>query len=160
RSTCRRVGGWCGRRSSARTTGPPCSTSRARRTECPTESRPSAPASLAKSFRGRLPSRHRASSPERRQLGVSEQTLDPPSAASPETRRARLAALLKARAAEPAVRPLSFAQQQLWFLEQLTPGTALWNVPAALRVTAPLVVPALERALAEIVTRHESLRTT
>jgi amino acid adenylation domain-containing protein len=56
--------------------------------------------------------------------------------------------------------PLSFAQQRLWFIDQLQPGSAAYNVPAALRVRGPLDDGALERALAELVRRHEALRTT
>jgi amino acid adenylation domain-containing protein len=56
--------------------------------------------------------------------------------------------------------PLSFAQERLWFLDQLTPGSAAYNVPAALTIRGPLDVPALERAFAEVVRRHEVLRTT
>src|ERR1700685_2855848 len=53
----------------------------------------------------------------------------------------------------------SFAQQRLWILEQLNPGTPLYNVPLALRLKGPLDVPALDRALLEIISRHEALRT-
>ncbi|HEX2091511.1 MAG TPA: amino acid adenylation domain-containing protein [Longimicrobiaceae bacterium] len=56
--------------------------------------------------------------------------------------------------------PLSFAQERLWFLDRLEPGSALYNVPAALWLRGPLDAPALERALGEVVRRHEALRTT
>jgi hypothetical protein len=56
--------------------------------------------------------------------------------------------------------PLSFAQQRLWFLDQLDPGTALYNVPVAVRLLGPLNRDALELSFAEMIRRHESLRTT
>ncbi|WP_420130151.1 amino acid adenylation domain-containing protein, partial [Longimicrobium sp.] len=56
--------------------------------------------------------------------------------------------------------PLSFAQERLWFLDQMQPGSAFYNVAEALRLSGALNVPALERALGEIVRRHEVLRTT
>ncbi len=77
-------------------------------------------------------------------------------------------------AAEPALRqpapplvraprdgplPLSFAQQRLWFLAQLEPGSALYNVPVAVAFDGPLDAAALGRSLDEIVRRHEVLRT-
>ncbi len=55
--------------------------------------------------------------------------------------------------------PLSFAQQRLWFLERLHPGTAGYHIARAFRVEGPLDVAALAGALAAIVRRHESLRT-
>ncbi len=55
--------------------------------------------------------------------------------------------------------PLSFAQQRLWFLDRLAPGSAAYNMPAAVRIAGSLCFPALEGALDEIVRRHESLRT-
>ena len=55
---------------------------------------------------------------------------------------------------------LSFAQQRLWFLDQLEPGKSIYNVPGALRLKGPLDVDALQRSLEEIVRRHEALRTT
>ncbi|HEX6911984.1 MAG TPA: amino acid adenylation domain-containing protein, partial [Longimicrobium sp.] len=55
--------------------------------------------------------------------------------------------------------PLSFAQQRLWFIDQLEPGGSAYNVPYALRLTGPLDVDALERSLSELVRRHETLRT-
>ncbi len=56
--------------------------------------------------------------------------------------------------------PLSFAQQRLWFLDQLHPASAMYNVVSALRLGGDLDVAALRRALDEIVERHEILRTT
>ncbi|WP_406278246.1 amino acid adenylation domain-containing protein [Embleya sp. NBC_00896] len=64
----------------------------------------------------------------------------------------------------PAVRdgnplPLSFAQQRLWFLDQLEPARAEYLIPFALRITGPLDTTALETAFTALVTRHEVLRT-
>ncbi len=56
--------------------------------------------------------------------------------------------------------PLSFAQQRLWFLDQLEPGSFLYNIPSAVRLKGVLNLTALEKSLHEIVRRHEVLRTT
>jgi amino acid adenylation domain-containing protein len=56
--------------------------------------------------------------------------------------------------------PLSFAQQRLWFLDRLLPGSAAYDVPAALRLAGALDRPALAAALDGVVARHEALRTT
>ncbi|MFY0567871.1 non-ribosomal peptide synthase/polyketide synthase [Archangium lansingense] len=56
--------------------------------------------------------------------------------------------------------PLSFAQQRLWFLEQLQPGNTAYNIPVALRLEGPLDTVALERALEEVVRRHEVLQAS
>ena len=55
--------------------------------------------------------------------------------------------------------PLSFAQQRLWFIDQLEPGTPLYNIPVALRLSGPLDIAAVESSFNEIVRRHEVLRT-
>ncbi len=55
---------------------------------------------------------------------------------------------------------LSFAQQRLWFANQLRPGNPAYNIPAAVRLFGSLNVKALEKSLNEVVKRHEALRTT
>ena len=72
-----------------------------------------------------------------------------------------------ARPAEDAIRPreesgpapLSFGQQRFWFLDRLQPGTPLYTVPAVFRLRGRLDVRAMERAFAEVVARHDALRT-
>lgn len=59
---------------------------------------------------------------------------------------------------EPA--PLSFAQQRLWFLEHLLPGTHVYNMTEVVRLTGRLNIQALEQSLREILRRHETLRTS
>ena len=56
--------------------------------------------------------------------------------------------------------PLSFAQQRLWFLDQLEPDSAVYNVVGAWRIEGPLDSGTLRQSLEEIVRRHEALRTT
>jgi len=56
--------------------------------------------------------------------------------------------------------PLSFAQERLWFMDQLLPGSAVFNVPLALPLNGPINEDLIELALNEIVRRHEVLRTT
>jgi amino acid adenylation domain-containing protein/non-ribosomal peptide synthase protein (TIGR01720 family) len=56
--------------------------------------------------------------------------------------------------------PLSFGQEQLWFLQQLTGGATAYNAPVALRLDGPLDAAALQQSLSAIVRRHEALRTT
>ena len=55
--------------------------------------------------------------------------------------------------------PLSFAQERLWFLEQLQPETSVYNLPLVMRASGALQVETLQRSLSEIVRRHEVLRT-
>jgi amino acid adenylation domain-containing protein len=56
--------------------------------------------------------------------------------------------------------PLSFAQQRLWFLDQLIPNNPFYNIPLALNLTGSLDRAALEQTFNTIVQRHEALRTT
>jgi amino acid adenylation domain-containing protein len=55
--------------------------------------------------------------------------------------------------------PMSFAQQRLWFLDQLVPDSSGYNMPSTLRITGPLDIAALEQTIQAIVQRHETLRT-
>ncbi|MEU5261652.1 non-ribosomal peptide synthase/polyketide synthase [Amycolatopsis sp. NPDC021455] len=64
------------------------------------------------------------------------------------------------RAPREQAPPLSFAQQRLWFLDEFRPGDAEYNSAVGLRLTGPLDTGALTGALAQLVARHESLRTT
>lgn len=59
-----------------------------------------------------------------------------------------------------SIRQLSFAQERLWFLDQLNPNSAVYNVPLAVRLSGPIETQALERSVNEIVRRHDALRTT
>ena len=56
--------------------------------------------------------------------------------------------------------PASFAQERLWFMDQLAPGTAAYNLAAALRIQGPVRPATLAAALGEVVRRHEILRTS
>jgi natural product biosynthesis luciferase-like monooxygenase protein len=73
-------------------------------------------------------------------------------------RRALLARILQQRMAEQSF-ALSYPQRRLWFLDQLQPESAVYNVPLGYRIRGPLDVDALEAALAELVRRHEVLRS-
>ncbi|MEM8933349.1 MAG: condensation domain-containing protein, partial [Acidobacteriota bacterium] len=99
-----------------------------------------------------------------------------PSRLSPEKRRL-LELMLAERQAEKAARRrvaraeietvdrsaplhLSYAQQRLWFLDQLAPGNPAYNIPAAVRLTGALDGATLQRGLQVLMARHENLRTT
>ncbi|MEV6561061.1 amino acid adenylation domain-containing protein [Nocardia sp. NPDC051756] len=56
--------------------------------------------------------------------------------------------------------PLSLAQQRMWFLNQFDTGSAVYNIPAAIRLSGELDVAALQSAVQDLVARHEILRTT
>ncbi|MDZ7375436.1 MAG: amino acid adenylation domain-containing protein, partial [candidate division KSB1 bacterium] len=56
--------------------------------------------------------------------------------------------------------PLSFAQQRLWYLDQLDPNSPLYNIPMGLRLAGKLDIPALQVSLNAIVQRHENLRSS
>src|SRR5207248_1375322 len=77
-----------------------------------------------------------------------------PVAFSSQTQRALV------RIPQDEKRELSLAQARLWFLDQLMPGSAVFNVPMAARIHANLDLRSLRQSIAEIVRRHEVLRTT
>ena len=78
-----------------------------------------------------------------------------------ETIRARTGSVLPLIEAIPHDQPmpLSFVQQRLWFLNELEPGSTIYNVPCIVRLRGSLDVAALEKSINEIVRRHEVLRT-
>ncbi|MEB3357178.1 MAG: amino acid adenylation domain-containing protein [Synechococcales bacterium] len=80
---------------------------------------------------------------------------------TPEQKRQLLSQLLQKKAQQEASQrfPLSFAQQRLWFIEQIQPGTAVYVIPAVLRLEGPLQVEALHHSLGAIAQRHAILRT-
>ncbi|WP_152622593.1 non-ribosomal peptide synthetase, partial [Archangium violaceum] len=103
-------------------------------------------------FKAELPLREFFESPTIAALALK---LDPSLEASQGTQAPPLT-----RVSREGPLPLSFAQQRLWFLDQLQPGGSFYIVPTALRLEGTLDVPALENSLSALVRRHESLRTT
>ncbi|MEN3287629.1 MAG: hypothetical protein V7634_1929, partial [Bradyrhizobium sp.] len=73
--------------------------------------------------------------------------------------QARMPALPAARAEDERTRVVSIAQERVLGIEQALPGLPQFNVPYAYHLQGPLDIPALEQSLAEVVRRHESLRT-
>jgi amino acid adenylation domain-containing protein len=89
---------------------------------------------------------------------MSETALDLKSMSAAEKRQL-LTRLLQQRQSE-RLYPMSYAQQRLWFVDQISPGSALFNEASAIRLSYPIDVPLLERVINEVVRRHGSLRTT
>ena len=79
---------------------------------------------------------------------------------SAEEKRALLTRLLEKKARTPKRAPLSLAQERLWFLDQLVPGNAAYNMFTAVRLKGDFDVTALEKSFNEIIRRHEMLRTS
>ena len=77
---------------------------------------------------------------------------------SPEEKRALLAERLRKAARRTSSSAVSFAQQRLWFLDQLEPNSPLYNIPTVVRMKGRLEVGLLEKSLNAIVARHEALR--
>src|SRR6185437_6882052 len=81
------------------------------------------------------------------------------SAPAPESKSKRALLAERLRKAADTTVPLSFAQQRLWFLDQLEPNSPLYNVPTVVQMTGTLNIDAFRQALDTLVSRHESLRT-
>jgi len=77
-----------------------------------------------------------------------------------DQKRALLQKMVKEKSRQPTAFPLSFSQQQLWFLDQMAGHETTYNVPSYLRLQGDLDVPALFETMQVIVDRHESLRTS
>ncbi|NEQ47688.1 MAG: AMP-binding protein [Leptolyngbya sp. SIOISBB] len=80
---------------------------------------------------------------------------------TPEQKRQLLSQLLQKQARQQSSQrwPLSYAQQRLWFIEQLQAGTSVYVIPAVLRLTGPLQIETLHHSLQAIAQRHDILRT-
>ncbi|HEX2078443.1 MAG TPA: condensation domain-containing protein, partial [Longimicrobium sp.] len=99
---------------------------------------------------------------------ASEQTVELPRPELSAAKRALIEARLRGQVRSSGIvprahrdgAPLSFAQERLWFMDRLEPGSAVYNMSVARRLGGALDEAALERALGEIVRRHEALRTT
>ncbi|MCA1600241.1 MAG: condensation domain-containing protein [Acidobacteria bacterium] len=89
-------------------------------------------------------------------MSTTENNLD----LSLDEKRALLAQLLQEKVSQSNTFPVSFAQQRLWFLDQLEPGSPFYSIPQAIRMSGALNPQALQESLDTIVARHETLRTT
>ncbi|MFE3542442.1 amino acid adenylation domain-containing protein [Nocardia sp. NPDC059177] len=76
-----------------------------------------------------------------------------------EQHRVSARALALTARPRPEVVPLSYAQQRMWFLNRFDPDSAVDNIPVAVRLSGRIDLPALRAAVADLVTRHEVLRT-
>ena len=105
---------------------------------------------IRSAFRAEIPLRALFSAPTIRGLS---QAIDDALRATGPVRRIT-------RQADSSEAPLSFAQQRLWFIDQLEPGNPFYNLYTVIEMKGRLDLLALERTLSEIIIRHEVLRTT
>ena len=76
-----------------------------------------------------------------------------------EVRSPRAQETITRCAGEGPAFPLSFAQERMWFVSQLDPDASVYNIPVGMLIRADVDVPTLERAVTEVIRRHEALRT-
>ena len=77
-----------------------------------------------------------------------------------QQRRELLARITQKGRKEPKRATLSFAQERLWFLAQIAPDSAFYNQHSVVRISWDIQIDVFERALNEVICRHETLRTT
>src|SRR5262245_20278627 len=83
-------------------------------------------------------------------------TFKKPSHYAADARRELLSERLRAAARTAKRGPLSFAQQRLWFLDQLHPNSSLYNIASLARLDGVLNVTALEHSINAVITRHDT----
>ncbi|MCP3705300.1 MAG: hypothetical protein GY954_20540, partial [Alteromonas sp.] len=74
-------------------------------------------------------------------------------------KRALLTKILNKKVQQPRSYPMSFAQQRLWFMDQLSPGNLFYNFEWAIPLQGPIDLAVLKHAVNEVVKRHDILRT-
>ncbi len=111
-------------------------------------------ARIREEFRIELPLRKLFEAPSVEALAATVRALGGPAAAAPETPAPPVTL-----APRDVPLPLSFAQERLWFMDQLMPGSALYTHPAVFRLQGPLDPAALAQSFEALVARHEPLRT-
>src|SRR6185295_14804602 len=107
---------------------------------------------------GGTPNRDRPAA-ERRRPAPGAVRRRPRGVPGAEEKRERLKDLLRQRLLEPRIAPVSFAQERLWLLDRLAPGSTVYSETGAIRVEGPLDPSLCADALNALVRRHEALRT-
>jgi amino acid adenylation domain-containing protein len=97
---------------------------------------------------------------DRLRYRAPKEILTPQTLTELKQRKEEICKLLCESTRGPVLYPLSHSQRSLWFLHQLAPESAAYNVGFAVRIRSSIVVPALRRAFQELIMRHATLRTT
>src|SRR5581483_3655156 len=91
---------------------------------------------------------------------AAKDAVTPPAAHQTGTAAANGRIVRQDRKQGACVFPLSFAQERLWFFDQLEPGTPVYNMAFAVRLRGPLRLDYLQQSLRQVCSRHEILRTS